>query len=173
MKRRSIVLAWTGKTKGFQKCEYMTLKEQELICFRGGIQGSIHSTRRTIRFMSLKFSTNKVQWFFFASLKGKFEWQPGLFPFNKNSGLKFRKFHAPNGTVYSGCTDPTQATAGLVIILVSRMQKSGAGQNNFVKWKGTFRSDRPKWEDLYSLSRRKNKQTLTNILINANTKESE
>ena len=27
------------------------------------------------------------------------------------SGLKkFRKFHVPNGTVHSGCTDPNQAT---------------------------------------------------------------
>ena len=48
-----------------------------------------------------------------------------------------------NGTVHSGCTDPTQATARLVIVLASRIQKSGTGDNNFVKWKGTFRSDRP------------------------------
>ena len=67
------------------------------------------------------------------------------FPFNKNSGLKFRKFHVPNGTVQSGCTDSIQATARLVIILLSRLQKSGTGDNNFVKWKGTFRSDRRKW----------------------------
>ena len=53
----------------------------------------------------------------------------------------------PNGTVHSGCTDPTQATARLVIVLASRIQKSGTGDNNFVKWKGTFRSDRPKWPD--------------------------
>ena len=31
--------------------------------------------------------------------------------------------------------------------LVSRIEKSGAGDNNFGKWKGTFRSDRPKWPD--------------------------
>ena len=48
----------------------------------------------------------------------------------------------PNGTVHSDCTDPTQGTARLVIVLVSRMQKRGAGDNNFVKLKGTFRSDR-------------------------------
>ena len=66
----------------------------------------------------------------------------GRFGFNKNSALKFRKFHVPNGTVHSDCTDPTQATARLVIVLVSRMQKRGAGDNNFVKLKGTFRSDR-------------------------------
>ena len=91
------------------------------------------------------------------------------FPF-KNCGLKFRnlKFHVPNsllhsrfqcrddskngcvadyvpnGTAHSGCTDPTQATARLVIVLVSRIQKSGTGDNNFVKQKGKFRSDRPK-----------------------------
>ena len=35
----------------------------------------------------------------------------------------------------------------LVIVLVSRVQKSSTGDNNFVKWKGTFRSDRPKWPD--------------------------
>jgi len=41
-----------------------------------------------------------------------------------------------NGMVHSGCTDPTQATARLVIILVSRIKKkSGTGDNNFVKWK--------------------------------------
>ena len=44
-------------------------------------------------------------------------------------------------------THPTQATARLVIVLVSRIQKSGSGDNIFVKWKGTFRSDRPKWPD--------------------------
>ena len=37
----------------------------------------------------------------------------------------------------------TQATARLVNVLVSRIQKSGAGVNNFVKWKGRFPSDRP------------------------------
>ena len=57
----------------------------------------------------------------------------------QNSGLKFRKFHVPSGTVHSGCIDLTQATARLVIVLVSRIQKSGTGDNNFVKWKGTFR----------------------------------
>ena len=43
---------------------------------------------------------------------------------------------------YSGAvhyTDPTQATARLVIDFVSRIQKSGTGDNNFVKWKGTCR----------------------------------
>ena len=40
-----------------------------------------------------------------------------------------------NGTVHSGFTDPPQATARLVIVLVSRMQKSGTGDNSFVKWK--------------------------------------
>ena len=69
------------------------------------------------------------------------------FPFNANSGLKFRKVHVSNGKVHSGCTDPTQATALLVIVLVRRIQKSGTGDNNFVKWKGTFRSNQPKWED--------------------------
>ena len=68
----------------------------------------------------------------------------GCFPFNKNSGFIFGKFHVPNGTVHSGCTNPTQATISLmVIVLVSRIQNSGTADNNFGKWKRTFRSDRP------------------------------
>ena len=45
--------------------------------------------------------------------------------------------------VHSSCTDPNQATARLVLVLVSRIQERGSGNNNFVKWKGTFRSERP------------------------------
>ena len=72
---------------------------------------------------------------------------PRRFPFNKNFGLKIRKFHVPNGTVHSGFTDPFQATGCLLIVpAASRIQKSGTGDNNFVKWKA-FRSDRPKWVD--------------------------
>ena len=41
---------------------------------------------------------------------------PGRFLFNKNFGLKWRKFHVPNGTVHSGFTDPFQATACLLIV---------------------------------------------------------
>lgn len=53
---------------------------------------------------------------------------PGRFPFNKYFGLKFRKFHMPNGTVHSGLTDPFQATACLLIVsAASRIQKSGTG----------------------------------------------
>jgi len=66
------------------------------------------------------------------------------FLFNKKSSLKFQKFHVRHGTAHLGCTYPTQATAHLVIVLVSRMQKSGTGQNNFVKWKGTFWSNKSK-----------------------------
>ena len=40
----------------------------------------------------------------------------GRFPFNKNSGLQFRKLRVLNGTVPSGCTDLTQATARFVIV---------------------------------------------------------
>ena len=68
----------------------------------------------------------------------------GAFRSTKICGLKFWKFHFPNGTVLSGYTDATQATARLVIVLVSRIQKSGIGDDNFVKWKGKFRSNRPK-----------------------------
>ena len=38
--------------------------------------------------------------------------------------------------------DQTKATASLVIVLVSRKQIIGPGENNFVKWKETFRFDR-------------------------------
>ena len=68
----------------------------------------------------------------------------GRFPFDKHSDLKFRKIYMTIATVHSGRTYPTQATASLVIALVSRIQKSGTGDNNFDKWKGTFRSDRPR-----------------------------
>ena len=41
----------------------------------------------------------------------------------------------------------TQPKPQHVIVLVSRIQKSGTRENNFVKWRGTFWSDRPKWPD--------------------------
>ena len=47
-----------------------------------------------------------------------------------NSGLEFFEIPMPNGRVHSGYTDPTQATTRLVIVLVSRMQESGNGDNN-------------------------------------------
>ena len=53
----------------------------------------------------------------------------GPFLFNKKSSLTFEKFHVLNGTVHSGCTDQTKAIARLVIVLVSRMPKSGTGDN--------------------------------------------
>ena len=40
---------------------------------------------------------------------------PRALSIKQNSGLKSRKFQVPNGTVHSGCTDSTQATARLVI----------------------------------------------------------
>ena len=63
----------------------------------------------------------------------------GTFHSTKNSGLKFPTFHVPNGMVHSGYTNLTQGTARLVIVLVSRLQKSGTGNNNFVK--EAFQSD--------------------------------
>ena len=41
----------------------------------------------------------------------------------------------------------TQLKPQHVIVLVSRIQKSGTGDTNFVKWRRTFRSNRPKWPD--------------------------
>ena len=56
-----------------------------------------------------------------------------------------------SGTVHSSRTDQTKATASLGIVLVSRIQFSGPGEN-FVKWKGTFRSDRPDgWGQVFFL----------------------
>ena len=69
----------------------------------------------------------------------------GTFHSTKNSALKFPKLHVPNGMVHSGYTNLTQGTARLVIVLVSRLQKSGTGNNNFVK--EAFQSDWLKWSD--------------------------
>ena len=41
----------------------------------------------------------------------------------------------------------TQLRPQHVIVLISRIQKSSTKANNFVKWQGTFWSDRPKWPD--------------------------
>ena len=41
----------------------------------------------------------------------------------------------------------TQPKPQHVIALVSRIQKSGTRDNHFVKWRGTFWFDRPKWPD--------------------------
>ena len=43
---------------------------------------------------------------------------------------------ALNGMAHSGCTDPTQATTRLVIVLVGKIQKSGTGDNSFASAKG-------------------------------------
>ena len=58
------------------------------------------------------------------------------FPFNKNSCLKFRKIHVPSGTVHFSRTDQIKATASLVIVLVSRIQISGPGENNLISQMG-------------------------------------
>ena len=50
----------------------------------------------------------------------------------------------PNGMEHPSYTDPVQATGRLVIVLVSRIQKSSTGDNNFVKRQETFWSDQPK-----------------------------
>ena len=81
-------------------------------------------------------------------------WKARGLQFNENSSSKFRKFHVPNEMVHSGCTDPTQATARLVIVLVSRMQKSGTRNNNFVKRKGTFGpTDLQRWSQIFRSDR--------------------
>ena len=88
----------------------------------------------------LKFETN-------TSLCGRgikngyFQISPFVFGYHGRFPFNISEISQWNDTFR--CTDPTQATARLVIVLVSRIQKSGTGDNNFVKWKGTFRSDRP------------------------------
>ena len=47
-----------------------------------------------------------------------------------------------NETVHSGCKDLIHATACLIIVLVSRIQRSFTGHNNFFKWKETGPTDR-------------------------------
>ena len=34
-----------------------------------------------------------------------------------------------------------------LLFFISRIQKNSTGDNNFVKWRGTFPSDQPKWSD--------------------------
>ena len=77
-------------------------------------------------------------------------WERGvlgcLIPFNKNSSLKF----FINSTCPMEWYTPvaqTQPKPQHVNVLVSRIQKSSTRDNNFVRWRGTFRSDRPKWPD--------------------------
>ena len=72
---------------------------------------------------------------------------PRALSIQKRFRFEISEIYKPNGSVHSGSIDPTQATARLVIVLVIRIQGSSTGINNFVKWKGTFRSYRPKWPD--------------------------
>ena len=78
---------------------------------------------------------------FFANWGGVLYGLPGWFPFNKNSSLKFRKFH--DCQWIARFTDLTQATAHSFIVLVIRIQKSITGDNNLfyfveINGKGTF-----------------------------------
>ena len=57
----------------------------------------------------------------------------GRFPFNKNSGLKFRKLYVLKETVHSGFTDRTQATSGRLktqdyTLKNTRLSKRGGGK---------------------------------------------
>ena len=98
-------------------------------------------------------TTSTAEWWSYSESNGAFH------SARLNSGWKFRKFYVPNGTAHSGCTHPTEPSACLFIVLVSRIQKSCTGNNNwdisvrptkmtrFVKmdhpqsWSRTFRSD--------------------------------
>ena len=96
---------------------------------------------RAARFCNSFFFSVR-RWLRKISLLPRHSWSQGAL-----SGWKIPVWNFGNGTVYSGCIDQAQDTARLVIVLVSRMQKSVTGDNNFVKWKGTFWSDRKKWAD--------------------------
>ena len=67
----------------------------------------------------------------------------GRFPINKNSGSKFRKFHMPNQTVHSDCTDPSHGMFGYCSCKQDTKERYW-GITYFVKLKGTFQSDQPK-----------------------------
>ena len=56
---------------------------------------------------------------------GNFSGDKGCFPFKKKFRFEISEISRAqrNGTVHSGYTDPTQATARLVIVLVSRGQQ--------------------------------------------------
>ena len=56
--------------------------------------------------------------------------------------------------------------------LVSGMKKSGTGDSNFVKWKGTFRSDRPKWADRSKWTTCKGAKVVPNIPVGPNRNRS-
>ena len=71
-------------------------------------------------------------------------WDKGHFSFNENAGLKFR---VPYGTVHSGCTDQTQATARLLMkagfrrsVLWTTILRNGKGK--FGPTDRTYRNDR-------------------------------
>ena len=66
--------------------------------------------------------------------------EKGRFPFNKNSGLKFRKLHVLNGTVHSGCTDPTQASAWDISVRPTEMTRP-VTVDHLQSWSRIFRSD--------------------------------
>ena len=55
-------------------------------------------------------------WRFLCVMDAGCRGNKGCFPFNKNSGLKFRKFRVLSGTIHCGCTDPTQATVRFVMV---------------------------------------------------------
>ena len=94
--------------------------------------------------MSRSCSTGSSRfWTSFANLAW-ICWDKGRFSFNKNAGLKFR---VPYGTVHSGCTDQTQATARLVMKAGFRRSVLGTtilrnGKGKFGPTDRTYRNDR-------------------------------
>ena len=62
-------------------------------------------------------TTSTAEWWSYSESNGAFH------STRLNSGWKFRKFYVPNGTAHSGCTHPTEPSACLFIVLVSRREQ--------------------------------------------------
>ena len=97
----------------------------------------VGSARRVTHFVQLPFCNGRVSLLAGPTfLRRHFT----RFPLNKNYCLKFWKNHVPSGR-YIPVAETNQSHRDF-IVLVSRIQIIGPGENNFVKWKETFRSDR-------------------------------
>ena len=78
------------------------------------------------------WTENKEVFCFTSSLSGTRCFDLGRFSIQQKFRFEISEISRANETVHIRCTDPTQATAHLVIVLVI-IQKSGTGDNDFVK----------------------------------------
>ena len=107
-------------------------------------------------------ASSKKDWRLYTGYKAE-AFEPSVAPYKvipgRYNGLKVRSFHVPNGTVHFGCTAPNQTISRLVIVLVSRIQKSGTGNNNFHR-NGLFQFDVPTEISVTGLNERRPKTVL-------------